>query len=89
MFFNPKYRHLVKVPELCKNSVSFLLAFPFSVRLKIVSFRQLIHHYQSKAVDMNEYILKLIVGHAVEDITEKTYSHRTIEGLHRGVQKIK
>ena len=38
---------------------------------------------------MNEYILKLIVGHAVEDITEKTYSHRTIEDLHRGVQKIK
>ena len=38
---------------------------------------------------MNEYILKLIVGHAVEDITEMTYTHRTIEDLHREVQKIK
>ncbi len=38
---------------------------------------------------MNEYILKLIVGHTVEDITEMTYTHRTIEDLHREVQKIK
>ncbi len=43
----------------------------------------------AKAVEMHEYILKLIVGHAVEDITEKTYTHRTIEDLHREIQKIK
>ena len=43
----------------------------------------------AKAVNMNEYILKLIVGHAIDDITEKTYTHRTIEDLHREIQKIK
>lgn len=44
---------------------------------------------KAKAVNMNEYILKLIVGHAIDDITEKTYTHRTIEDLHREIQKIK
>lgn len=43
----------------------------------------------AKSADMNEYILKLIVGHAVEDITENTYTHRTIEDLHQEIQKIK
>lgn len=42
----------------------------------------------AKAADVNEYILKLIVGHAVEDITEKIYTHRRIEDLHREIQKI-
>ena len=42
-----------------------------------------------KRVNMNEYILKLIVGHAIDDITEKTYTHRTIEDLHQEIQKIK
>ena len=42
-----------------------------------------------KRVNMNEYILKLIVGHAIDDITEKTYTHRTIEDLHREIQKSK
>ena len=44
---------------------------------------------KAKAVNMNEYILKLIVGHAIDDITEKTYTHRTIEDLHREIQKNK
>ena len=43
----------------------------------------------AKAADMNEYILKLIVGHVVEDITENTYTHRTIEEFHQEIQKIK
>lgn len=43
----------------------------------------------SKDADMNEYILKLIVGHAITDITEKTYTHRTIEQLHHEINKIK
>ena len=30
---------------------------------------------------MDEYILKLIVGHAIGDITEKVYTHRTIEQI--------
>lgn len=44
---------------------------------------------KAKAVNVDEYILKLIVGHAIEDITEKVYTHRTLEQLHHEIQKIK
>ena len=41
------------------------------------------HTFISKAKEagVNEYVLKLIVGHAIEDITEKVYTHRTMEQL--------
>lgn len=42
----------------------------------------------AKEADMNEYVLKLIVGHAIEDITEKVYTHRTMEQLAAEIQKI-
>ncbi len=38
---------------------------------------------------MNEYVIKLIVGHAIEDVTEKVYTHRTMEQLHTEIEKIK
>lgn len=38
---------------------------------------------------MNEYILKLIVGHQIEDITEKVYTHRTMQQLREEISKIK
>lgn len=38
---------------------------------------------------MNEYVLKLIVGHEIRDITEKVYTHRTLENMHNEIQKIK
>ena len=43
---------------------------------------------KAKACNMDEYILKLIVGHAIEDITEKVYTHRTIEQLKTEIEKI-
>lgn len=43
---------------------------------------------KAKTVDMNEYVLKLIVGHAINDITEDTYTHRTIDKLHEEMRKI-
>lgn len=43
---------------------------------------------KAKACNMDEYILKLIVGHAIEDITEKVYTHRTIEQLKSEMDKI-
>ena len=43
----------------------------------------------AKAVNVEEYTLKLIVGHAIEDVTEKTYTHRTIEQLKTEIEKIK
>jgi len=48
------------------------------------------HTFITKAKECNidEYILKLIVGHAIEDITEKVYTHRTIEQLKSEIEKI-
>lgn len=43
----------------------------------------------AKNCQFNEYILKLIVGHAIKDVTEKTYTHRTIEDLHKEINKFK
>ena len=42
----------------------------------------------SKEHNMDEYILKLIDGHAIQDVTEKTYTHRTMDQLHREVVKV-
>lgn len=43
---------------------------------------------KAKDVNMNEYILKMIVGHEVRDITEKVYTHRTLEDLKNEMAKI-
>ena len=42
-----------------------------------------------KKAGMDEYILKLIVGHAIADITERVYTHRAMEQLHEEINKIK
>lgn len=49
------------------------------------------HTFITKAKDcgVDEYVLKLIVGHAIEDITEKVYTHRTMEQLKNEINKIK
>lgn len=44
---------------------------------------------KAKAVGMDEYILKLIVGHEISDITEKVYTHRTLEDIRQEIEKIK
>lgn len=41
-----------------------------------------------KFYQMDDYILKMIVGHAINDVTEKTYTHRVIEELRREIEKI-
>jgi integrase len=48
------------------------------------------HTFITKAKDanMDEYILKLIVGHAIQDVTEKVYTHRTMEQLQNEIIKI-
>ena len=43
---------------------------------------------KAKACNVDEYTLKLIVGHAIVDITEKVYTHRTIEQLKAEIVKI-
>lgn len=42
----------------------------------------------AKSAGVDEYILKLIVGHAINDVTEATYTHRTIEQLYNEICKI-
>ncbi|MEA5074416.1 MAG: tyrosine-type recombinase/integrase [Eubacterium aggregans] len=42
----------------------------------------------AKECELNEYLLKRIVGHEVNDITEKVYTHRTIESLKAEIEKI-
>lgn len=44
---------------------------------------------KSKQVNMNENILKLIVGHHIGDLTEYVYTHRTLEDLREEMLKIK
>lgn len=43
----------------------------------------------AKQFNVNEYMLKLLVGHSIKDITESTYTHRTIEDLRSEINKIK
>lgn len=44
---------------------------------------------KSREVNMNEYILKMIVGHKIQDVTESVYTHRTIDDLKEEILKIK
>lgn len=44
---------------------------------------------KGKFYQMDDYVLKLIVGHAITDVTEKVYTHRVIEELRREIEKIK
>lgn len=41
----------------------------------------------AKLNNMDEYILKLIVGHEISDITEKIYTHRDVASLYREMEK--
>lgn len=64
---------------------------------KVMKYLQLTHRphetrhtfiTKAKACNVDEYILKLIVGHAINDITEKVYTHRTIDQLRAEMDKI-
>lgn len=44
---------------------------------------------KAKDVGINEYILKLIVGHEIQDITEKVYTHRTLKDMQTEIEKIR
>lgn len=43
---------------------------------------------KAKAAGVDEYILKAIVGHEIVDVTEKVYTHRTMEEFKREIEKI-
>ena len=41
-----------------------------------------------KRADTNEYILKKILGHSIQDLTERVYTHRELKDLINEVEKI-
>lgn len=42
----------------------------------------------AKRYEVNEYVLKLIAGHAIQDVTESVYTHRTIDDMRAEIEKI-
>lgn len=44
---------------------------------------------KSRSVNMNEYVLKLIVGHEIGDLTEHVYTHRELQDLKEEIELIK
>ena len=44
---------------------------------------------RAKEYNLDEYAIKYIVGHAIEDITERVYTKRNIEWLKNEIEKIK
>lgn len=43
---------------------------------------------KGKSAGMNEFILKRIIGHKITDLTERVYTHRTLDELKTEMQKI-
>ena len=48
-------------------------------------------HFVTKAkkYKMDEYAIKYIIGHAIQDLTERVYTERELEWLHEEIKKIK
>lgn len=44
---------------------------------------------RAKSAGVDEYILKLIVGHDIKDLTEHIYTHRELEELKREIEKVR
>ena len=44
---------------------------------------------QAKKYEVDEYALKYMVGHKIEDITERVYTQREVEWLQKEIEKIK
>mgnify|MGYP003315548043 CR=1 FL=1 len=44
---------------------------------------------KAKKANMNEYLLKRIVGHSIQDLTEYTYTHRDFDELREAMNMIK
>lgn len=71
----------------------------FNIVMEMLKFRlDITPHYtrhtfitkaKSRQVNMNDNILKLIVGHRIGDLTEHVYTHRELEDLREEMLKIK
>lgn len=43
---------------------------------------------ECKAIELSDFVIKLIVGHELKDVTEKHYTHRTLEQLRGYIERI-
>ena len=43
----------------------------------------------AKKAGLDEYVIKKIVGHYIDDVTEKSYTKRDIEWIRAEIEKIK
>lgn len=43
----------------------------------------------AKKYNVDEYTIKLLVGHSVEDLTERVYTKRDLEWLRKEIEKIR
>lgn len=44
---------------------------------------------KAQEAKINEYMIKLMVGHEINDVTEKVYTHRTIKDFREAINLIK
>lgn len=43
----------------------------------------------AKLHDVSEYAIKLLVGHSIQDLTERVYTRRSLDWLRTEIEKIK
>ena len=74
-------RYTKNFTELCKTLELNINHRPHDGRKHFVTM--------AKKYNVDEYAIKYIVGHAINDITEKTYTEREFDWLKREIEKIK
>lgn len=73
--------------------IIYYLLFIFNIKIHKKLFLGSVpknrHTFITKAKEsgLNEYILKLIVGHTIKNITERVYTHRELEDLKKEIEK--
>ena len=71
----------IHVNPLLFSTYTFYKLFDFVILFQIITM--------AKNAGMDEYALKYIVGHAIQDVTERVYTQREISWLIDEMQKIK
>lgn len=70
--YRGRFRKVMKAVEITHN--------PHETRHTFIT--------QAKYCNVNEYILKKIIGHEISNITESVYTHRSIETYIEEIAKI-
>ena len=73
--YNKCFKELIKKYELDQDHA------PHDCRKQFVTM--------AKEAGVDEYAIKRLVGHAIDDLTEETYTDRSVEWLRAEIEKIK